>query len=287
MSSSRPARFVAMAGFAVLTLAVGACGSDDDSSDATTAPAATEAAATTEAPAIEEATTFPPATEVEATEPMATEPMATEPADTEAPPETDAMVMLEGDLVGTFSIDPAECADGAATSGSYFRMVQLGGTPEAGPFIPNGDSACGDPTYSGLTAGVDGGLQTGNVQAAPDPAFDEAGNGLADGIFQPVMFFAVAFAGAMDATGAAPAITATDGVLTGDLSAFTAYYGAASFNQGAPKPDGSGAAPAGTIDPMTGAYVLEWTSLIVGGSFDGFTGVWHLEGTFTPAEMAG
>jgi hypothetical protein len=97
-----------------------------------------------------------------------------------------------------------------------------------------------------------------------------------------VPFFAVAFAGATDSAEAMPMLTATDGVLTGDLSAFTAYYGGGNFNQGAPKPDGTGDAPVGTIDPETGAYVLDWTSLISGGSFDGFTGVWHLEGTFTP-----
>jgi hypothetical protein len=119
-------------------------------------------------------------------------------------------------------------------------------------------------------------------QAAPDPAFDAAGNGLADAIFAPVPFFAVAFAGATDPAEAMPTLTATDGTLTGDLSAFTAYYGGASFNQGAPKPDGSGEAPVGTIDPDTGAYVLDWTSQIVGGSFNDFIGVWHLEGTFTP-----
>ena len=282
MSSSRPVRFVAMAGLAVASLTLGACGSDDDSSDGTSAPAATEASPASEAPAATEAA---PATEATAaTEATpATESPATEPAATEAPVATEAPA-FEGELVGTFSIDPAECADGAATSGSYFRMVQLGGTVDAGPFIPNGDSACGDPSYSGLTAGTDGGLQTGAQQAAPDPAFDANGNGLAAAIFEPVTFFAVAFAGAMDPDEAVPTVTATDGVLTGDLSAFTAYYGGADFNQGAPKPDGSGAAPTGTIDPATGAYVLEWTSLIVGGSFDGFTGVWHLEGTFTPGD---
>ena len=95
-------------------------------------------------------------------------------------------------------------------------------------------------------------------------------------------FFAVAFAGATDPAEAMPTLTATDGVLTGDLSAFSAYYGNSSFNQGAPKPDGSGEAPMGTIDPETGAYVLDWTSQIVGGSFNDFVGVWHLEGTFTP-----
>lgn len=68
----------------------------------------------------------------------------------------------------------------------------------------------------------------------------------------------------------------------GPWAAFTAYYGNSSFNQGAPKPDGTGEAPIGTIDPETGAYVLDWTSQIVGGSFNDFVGVWHLEGTFTP-----
>ena len=90
---------------------------------------------------------------------------------------------------------------------------------------------------------------TGVYQQAPDPAFDAAGNGLADAIFAPVPFFAVAFAGATDSAEAMPTLTATDGTLTGDLSAFTAYYGGGNFNQGAPKPDGTGEAPMGTIDP--------------------------------------
>jgi hypothetical protein len=178
--------------------------------------------------------------------------------------------------VGTFSVDDAVC-DSAEVTGSYFRMLQPDGN-----YIPNADSACVDTTYSGLTAGTDGGLVTGAYQEAPDPAFDDTGNATADAIFAPVTFFGVAFAGATDSAEAMPMLTATDGVLTGDVSAFTAYYGGGSFNQGAPKPDGTGEAPMGTIDPETGSYVLDWTSLISGGSFDGFTGVWHFEGTFTP-----
>ena len=251
---------------AAATLVLAACGSDDDSSGDTASTeetTSTEATASTDAPESTEAMT-------EETAPPATEAPTTEPA-----------VMFEGDLVGTFSIDDAVC-DSADVSGSYFRMLQPGGTMTDGPFIPNADSACVDTTFSGLSAGVDGGLVTGTHQPAPDPAFDEAGNGLADAIFAPVPFFAVAFAGATDAAEAMPMLTATGGVLTGDLAAFTAYYGGASFNQGAPKPDGSGEAPMGTIDPETGAYVLDWTSQIVGGSFNDFVGVWHLEGTFTP-----
>ena len=249
------------ASLAVVAFVAASCGSDDSSSDTASTndtTAVTDATETTEAMAQE---TSPPATEAPTTEPAAT---------------------FEGDLVGTFSIDDAVCTDAANVTGSYFRMLQPGGTLEAGPFIPNADSACVDTTYSGLTAGTDGGLVTGAYQAAPEPAFDEAGNGLAGAIFAPVTFFAVAFAGATDPAEAMPTLAATDGTLTGDLSAFTAYYGGANFNQGAPKPDGSGEAPVGTIDPETGAYVLDWTSQIVGGSFNDFVGVWHLEGTFTP-----
>lgn len=234
-----------------VTLLTVACGSDD-SSASTSAPAAETTAAPTETTAAE--TTVP---------------------------ETTAAPSFEGDLVGTFSVESGAC-DGTTVSGSYFKMVQPTGNATDGPFIPNADSACADTTYSLLEPGTDGGLVTGEFQAAPDPAFDGTGNGLAGRIVAPVTFFAVAFAAATDPAGTTPAVSATDGVLTGDLSAFTAYYGTGVFNQGAPKPDGTGTAPVGTIDPATGEYVLEWTSLIVGGSFDGFTGVWHLEGVFAP-----
>ena len=73
---------------------------------------------------------------------------------------------------------------------------------------------------------------------------------------------------------------ATDGELSGDVSAMAAYFGGEVFNQGAPKPGGSEPGPTGTIDADTGEFVLEWSSVIAGGAFDGFTGVWHFEGTF-------
>lgn len=227
---------------------------------------------TTKVTAAGESTTASPA-DTAVTDTAATD---TTVADTAAPN------LFEGELTGLFAVAPGVCTDGVV-SGSYFRMVQTGGTAEAGPFIPNADSACADTTYSLLSPGSDGGLMTGQSQAAPDPAFDATGNGLADLIVAPVTFFGVAFAAATDPNEATPSVTASAGVLTGDLSAFTAYYGTGVFNQGAPKPDGSGAAPAGTVNATDGSYMIEWTSLIVGGSFDGFTGVWHLEGAFTAA----
>jgi hypothetical protein len=195
---------------------------------------------------------------------------------------------LEGDLMGTFEVDAGMCDDAGTASGSYFRMVEVGGTVDAGPFIANADSACADTTFTLLSPGTDGGLVSGDYQPAPDPAFDEAGAALAAGIMEPVSFFGLDFGAATNPTddsGAdlpAPLITAAAGVLSGDVSALAAYYGGEVFNQGAPKPGGSEPGPTGTIDAETGAYVLEWSSVISGGAFNDFTGVWHLEGTFAP-----
>lgn len=200
---------------------------------------------------------------------------------------------MGGSLVGLFGVDAGECADAGVTGGSYFRMVQSGGTLEDGPFIDNADSTCGDTTWTALTPGTDGGLITGDYQPQPDPAFDDAGNGLAAAIVEPPIFFAVGFALATNPTdpqletdAPAPELSADDsGALSGDLSAAGVDWNGLAFNQGAPKPDGSTSegttGPTGTYDADTGAYTLEWTSTIVGGAFDGFTGVWHLEGTFT------
>lgn len=231
----------------VLALVGAACGSDgDDSSSDTTAGDATE---TTEAAA-------------------------------------------SGELVGTFGIDPG--TDGTEVTGSYFRMVQSGGTVAEGPFVPNADSTATDQTYTLLEPGTDGGLVSGAFQPGPDPLFDADGNALADAIIQPVTFFGVAFSVTTADTDAetgdpvvAVTITDEDGTLTGQTTAVTAAYGSQQFNQGAPKPDGSlpgeTTEVTGTYDAETGAYTLEWASQIVGGSFDGFTGVWHLEGTFEAA----
>ena len=194
-------------------------------------------------------------------------------------------------LVGTFGVTAASCASGAPTSGSYFRMVQSGGTTTAGPFVPNADSTCGDKTYSALQPGTAGGLTTGKYQPDPSPAFDSAGNGLAAAIVAPTKFFGVNFAVSTNATDPQtktstkkPSIKVSGKKLTGDLDAVSVAYGNQQFNQGAPKPDGSTptgtAGPTGTYDAKTGKYTLDWSSAIIGGPFSGFTGIWHLEGTF-------
>ncbi|MGH9038593.1 MAG: hypothetical protein ACRD0O_22775, partial [Acidimicrobiia bacterium] len=196
------------------------------------------------------------------------------------------------DLKGLFRIDPASC--GGTPSGSYFRMIQPGGTPD-GPFIENNSSTCADRTYTDLQPGSDGGLSTAAHQPHPDPAFDSSGNGVANRITMPKGFFGRNFATATNPTDpqtstAAPVPVVTHdgaGKLGGSTSAFAAAYGGQHFNQGAPKPDGSNpgltSGPTGTYDAASRRYTLEWSSTIVGGPFNNFTGRWHLEGTFEPA----
>jgi hypothetical protein len=200
-------------------------------------------------------------------------------------------VQADTSLVGTFALTAGACQPGSA-SGTYFRMVQPSGTVDKGPFVSNGDSTCADKTYTLLAPGTDGGLVTGGYQPAPSPAFDADGNSLSRRIVAPAVFFGVKFSISTDPTDrqsgvavTAPAVNADpSGKLTGDLRAWEATWNKQNFNQGAPKPDGSTpkltTAPHGTYDASTGAFVLEWTSTIVGGPFNEFTGSWHLAGTF-------
>jgi len=196
------------------------------------------------------------------------------------------------ELVGVFKIDPGTCdTAGPVTKGSYFRMITPDGKPGDGPYVPNGDSPCGDKTWAPMKPGSDGGLRTGEYQPYPDPAFDDKGNGTAASVTQPTVWFAVTFANATnekdpqtDAATSMPKIVVEEGKLSGDLSAYAAAWNKQHFNQGAPKPGGDRpgltVGPTGTYDEATKAYTLDWSSQIVGGPFNNFTGVWHLEGTF-------
>lgn len=190
-------------------------------------------------------------------------------------------------LTGTFRITAGSCPGGV--SGSWFRMLSPAGSP-----VNNSDSKCSDQSYTPLSPGSDGGLVTGSYQADPSPAFDSGGNGLAHGIVQPAKFYGVLFAVATDRTDpqsgtavGAPSISNSGGSLSGDLRAVTVAWNNQHFNQGAPKPDGSTpgrtTGPTGTYNPSTGAYKLTWSSQIVGGPFNNFTGTWQLEGTFVPS----
>ena len=61
---------------------------------------------------------------------------------------------------------------------------------------------------------------------------------------------------------------------------------AGKYLEKAPAATITGKSARGTYDAKTGKFVLEWTSLIQGGPFNQFTGVWHLEGTFVKQKRA-
>jgi hypothetical protein len=196
-------------------------------------------------------------------------------------------------LVGTFHLTPGKCTTGTPT-GSYFRMIDRGGTVQNGKYFRNPDSPCKDQSFSTQQPGTQGGLVTGSFQASPATPFDAKGNSLATKIATPGTFTAIKFGVETDPVDPqthknvpAPAIYANGSKLTGQLEAFSASWNNQYFNQGSPKP--GGAYPglttpvSGTYDAKTGKFVLTWASQIQGGAFDGFSGFWHLQGKFTPS----
>lgn len=195
-------------------------------------------------------------------------------------------------LRGTLRLAPGECTANGADS-TYFRMILPDGSP-SGPFLNNSDSRCADQSFTPLQPGTDGGLVLQGYQPIPSPAFDKDGNALARRVTQPAPFYGTGFATSSNSTDPqtkakvpAPLVSASGSTLTADLRAFSVIWNNQYFNQGSPKPDGSypgNTRPAkGTYDAANGAFTLTWTSQIVGGPFDKFTGLWHLEGTFVPA----
>lgn len=196
-------------------------------------------------------------------------------------------------LVGTFRLSPGSCAGGTAT-GTYFRMILPGGTVTAGKFFDNPDSACSDKSYTPAKPRRDGGLVTGQYQPNPTPAFSTTGGATASAIVEPELFTAIDFSMSTNAkdpqTGQsvpAPAIYDDNGKLSGQIEAWSCAWNRQYFNQGSPKPDGSRPGLtmplAGTYNAATHAFLLTWASQVVGGPFGGFTGYWHLTGTFVPA----
>lgn len=195
------------------------------------------------------------------------------------------------DLVGLFEIRKGECGGPGVSGGSYFRMYDPNGQP-----ITNNDSPCSaNKTFTPLVPGTDAGLSTTGYQPHPNPAFDTTGGGTNSKITQPQSFFGVKFSIATNQKDPqtntnviAPKITNDGGTLSGDLRAFAAAWSTTHFNQGSPKPDGTKpggtTGPTGTYNAATGAYTLDWKSLIKSNEgrspFENFLGQWHLEGTF-------
>ncbi|MCW2784777.1 MAG: hypothetical protein JWP74_1294 [Marmoricola sp.] len=225
------------------------------------------------------------------------------------------------ELVGILHITPGS-AQGSKLSGTWFRMQEIG---KAGKYMVNANSKADGGHATLLAPGTSGGLRFGGYQSAPTPAFDAKGNALAAAITRPTKFFGVDFSISTNPTDpqtktqvAPPTVYLKDGKITADLSAWGVTWNNQVFNQGAPKPVTSTGAKAigqekaekvwdwvagkylekapaatitgkgatGTYDPTTGKFVLQWRSLIVGGPFNQFTGIWHLEGVFKKAAAA-
>jgi hypothetical protein len=200
-------------------------------------------------------------------------------------------------LVGTFRLVAGSCSGNSAT-GTYFRMITPGGSLSSGPFFQNPDSACADKTFTVSTPGTDGGLVTGRYQPNPSPVFSGTGGALSNRIVAPQPFTAINFGIATNPvdpqTGTHvpfPTITVNGGSLSGQTEAWSVAWNNQYFNQGTPKPNGTRpglTSPlSGTYDPSSHAFVLTWSSQVVGGPFNGFTGYWHLQGTFVPASSQG
>ncbi|WP_371864552.1 hypothetical protein [Gordonia crocea] len=226
----------------------------------------------------------------------------------------------DGELVGLFRFTPGADQGGGKLTGTWFRMLQPGGTVENGPYMENRNSTADGGRATLLEPGTSGGLRTGAYQSEPSPSFGSNGDSFADAVIKPTKFFAVRFGISTNQTDPQtrtqlppPTVTLSDGKLTADLSSWAASWNGQEFNQGAPKPvDSTGAvAPGGqaagrawdwvankwldvptkanvTGDSASGTldkenrFVLTWTSHIEGGPFNGFTGIWHLEGVFEP-----
>ena len=194
-------------------------------------------------------------------------------------------------LTGTFKLTAGSCGAGGA-AGSYFRMIYPGGTLKAGKFFQNPDSSCTNKTFTLVAPGTSGGLVTGAYQPSAAAAFDAKGNAKVATIIAPAGFTAIKFGLATLAkdpkTGQAapsPSISVANGKLSGQVEALWAEWNHLYFNQGSPKPGGKSPGltqpVSGTYNATTHAFVLTWASSISGGPFNGFTGYWHLSGTFT------
>jgi hypothetical protein len=195
-------------------------------------------------------------------------------------------------LVGTFKLSPGACT-GETVTGSYFRMIFPGGSVASGKFFDNPDSACDDKSYTLAVPGTAGGFVTGHYQPNPTPAFSATGGALASSIIEPQSFTAIDFSIATNKVDPQtnlkvppPSLRVSGGKISGQLQAWSASWNKLYFNQGSPKPGGAQpgltAPVTGTYNAKTHAFVLTWTSQVVGGPFNGFTGQWHLTGVFVP-----
>jgi len=151
-------------------------------------------------------------------------------------------------------------------AGSYIRM----GTPSGG-FFSNPYSKDANKTYTTFLSGGGGGIRTDVAQNAPSPAFDSHGNSLANSIITPTNFTGIRF-GVI--TTLQPKFLLSGHRITGYLRHLYAQWNKQTFYQGS--------IVHGTYRRRSHHYTLTWHTEVHGGPFDGYTGYWHLQGTFSP-----
>jgi hypothetical protein len=222
------------------------------------------------------------------------------------------------ELTGLFRLT-AGSYSGGHLGGTWFQMLQPGASVQSGPYMKNANSTADGGLATLLQPGTAGGFRTEGYQSQPTPAFDAGGNSRAGAITVPTEFFGVKFSISTNKIDpqtktacAPPIVELKNGKLSADMSSWAASWNNQNFNQGAPKPvpntgakspgekqaqqawnfvsqrwlgaspraTVTGAGATGTFNAKTGQFVLHWTSLIVGGPFNGFTGLWHLEGVY-------
>ena len=149
--------------------------------------------------------------------------------------------------------------------------------------IAGGEFSMNDPSFAGssaISAGDQGAMVMGTYQGFNDGAADGI-NALATfqfGYFGQVDTYTSSVAagvngGAVESP-AAPTGTTSGSTINMDMGSWVAFWNGNEFNQGNHN-------VTGTYNAVTGAYTLEWGSLITGGPFDGKTGYWRLNGTAT------
>lgn len=135
--------------------------------------------------------------------------------------------------------------------------------------ITGGDFGMGSPGGTAITAGPASPIVAGTYQGS-----NTAAGTLTNFLFfgTPVFTFTAASDPGIAGGGPAPSGTAdaTTGTIAMDMSSFFASWNGTDFSQGGQA--------TGTYNGSTGDYSMNWSSTIVGGSFNGQTGYWHLSG---------
>ena len=162
-------------------------------------------------------------------------------------------------LLSTTVVNAAPISSLTLTGGT-FDMAGAGGTIIPGAFA---------------NMSVDGVTYDGSAPTWGGADFSSTSIGtFTFGFFGPVAIYTAPTDGVHpDAPFAAVTGDVTGGVLSLDLSSWTANWSLTPFNQGT-----GGPLAATTYNAVTGDFTADWSALVVGGPYNGQTGIWHITG---------